>query len=240
MSDKDAPRTDFGNAPQRLAALVGLPALVQEFGLPFAEVLRGFPLSESHFGNEDSSLPYGLLCQIMEWAATLTGCPHIGLLLGSRYDHRCMGLAGQWMQNAPTLGAALTGFIALQPSATRGATAYLQRTGEHDILGYGAYDRAALGHVQNYATVIPMGFNLIRALTGGEATVVEVLFSFRKPRNVRPYAEFFGVPVHFDQPQTGIVLSRDSLKLPIPGASPLDFADLQRRAAALTPPSDTP
>ncbi|MCF1709977.1 AraC family transcriptional regulator [Tabrizicola sp. J26] len=240
MLDNGLRPGDFGNAPQRLAALVGLPHLVAEFGVPFDDVLRGFPVAASTFESDENRIPYGLFCQIMDRAAELTGCPHIGLLLGSRFDHRCMGLAGRWMANAPTLEAALTGFIALQSSATRGATAYLHRTGEDYILGYGAFDRSALGYVQNYATVMPVAFNLIRELTGGKATIVEVLFSFRKPSDIRPYRDFFGVPVLFDQPQTGVVFTKASLALPIPGANLLDFAEMQRRAEALLPPGQSP
>jgi AraC-like DNA-binding protein len=240
MLDKVLRPRDFGNAPQRLAALVGLPALVREFGVAFADVLKGFPVSAAAFENDENRIPYGLFCRIMERAAELTGCPHLGLMLGSRFDHRCMGLAGKWMANAPTLEAALTGFIELQSSATLGATAYLHRTGEHSIIGYGAYDRSALGYTQNYATVIPVAFNFIKALTGGKARVVEILFSFRMPVDCRPYQEFFGVPVHFDQLQTGIVVTRASLALPVVGGNPLHFAEMQRLAAAITPASDAP
>jgi hypothetical protein len=35
-------------------------------------------------------------------------CPHFGLILGSRYDHRILGLPGAWMQNAPDLESALS------------------------------------------------------------------------------------------------------------------------------------
>ena len=240
MLDKVFRPRDFGDAPQRLAALVGLPALVREFGVSFDDVLEGFPISAAIFENDENRIPYGLFCQIMERAVALTGCPHLGLRLGSRFDHRCMGLAGRWMANAPTLGAALTGFVELQSSATRGATAYLHRTGEHYILGYGAFDRSPLGYVQNYMTVMPVAFNLLKALTRGRVTVVEVLFSFRKPEDVRPYKDVFGVPVHFDQTQTGIVFTRAGFALPIPGANPLEFAEMQELAASITPPSETP
>jgi AraC-like DNA-binding protein len=240
MLDKALRPGNLGDAPQRMAALVGLPALVSEFGVALEDVLDGLPIAATSFDSDENRIPYGLFCQIMERAVALTGCPHLGLRLGSRFDHRCMGLAGRWMANAPTLGAALSGFIELQASATRGATAYLHRTGEHYILGYGAYDRSALGHIQNYLTVIPVGYNFLKALTGGKVSVVEILFSFRKPSDVRAYNEVFGVPVRFDQPQTGIVFTRDSLALPVSGANSVHFAEMQRLAASVTPTSDTP
>ena len=87
--------------------------------------------------------------------------------------------------------------------------------------------------------VIPMAFNIVRALTAGKARPLEVLFSFRKPENCKPYTDFFGVPVRFDP---GAVrpeyFQRPSLRAGVAGASPVDFA-LLHRAAAVTPPSAT-
>lgn len=240
MLDNALRQRDFGNAPQRMAAIVGLPALAAEFGVELTAILQGLPLSPAAFESDENRIPYGLACQLLETAAKLTGCPHFGLLLGARFDHRCMGIAGRWMQNASTLELALIGFIGLQASATRGATSYLHRSGDNYIFGYGAYDRSALGYVQNYATVIPMAFSIIKTLTGRQAIILEVLFSFRKPTNPKPYEEFFGVPVRFDQPQTGVILSKSSLALPVVGADAGIFAGLQKLAATMMPPCDTP
>jgi AraC-like DNA-binding protein len=240
MLDSALRRRDFGNAPQRMAALIGLPELAAEFGVDLTTILNDFPLTPATFENIENRIPYALACQLMEKAAKLTGCPHLGLLLGARFDHRSMGILGRWMQNAPTLESALTGFIGLQASSTRGATAYLHRFGDDFIFGYGPYDRAALGYVQNYATVIPVAFNTINALAGRQAVFLEVLFSFRRPANPKPYEEFFGVPVRFDQPQTGLVISKSSLALPVVGADASIFAELQKLAATMVPPCDTP
>lgn len=239
MLDKPLRPGDFGNAPQRMAALVGLPALAAEFGVTLEQILDGLPLSREAFGSDENRIPYGLACEVLERAAALTGCPHLGLLLGARFDHRCMGISGRWMQNAPTLEAALTGFIALQSTATRGATAYLHRMGEHCVFGYGAFDRSAVGCMQIYATVMPVAVNFIRSLTGGKARMHEILFTFRKPMDVRPYEAFFGVTVRFGQPQTAVVMSHSSLGLAIPGARAIDFAELQRQASEMMPPSGT-
>jgi AraC-like DNA-binding protein len=236
MLDGGALQAQFGDAPQRVAALVGLPALLDEFAVPLSAVLEGVPIEPTVFDSDENLIPYGLATRLMEVAAAKTGCPHFGLLLGSRFDHRCMGAAGQWMANAPTLEAALTGFIALQPTATRGATAYLHRYGDDVILGYGAYDHAALGHTQIYACVTAVAANLVPALTNGAVRPVEVLLSFRRPVHAKPYEMVLQAPVRFDQPQTGLVLPFAALGSRIAGANPVDFAALQQRAAAIMPP----
>jgi len=238
MLDIDARPFDFGDSPQRMAALVGLPDVLAESGVAVSDVLAELPLDPSVFDSDENRIPYGLATRLLENAARLTGRADLGLVLGSRFDHRCMGAAGQWMQNAPTLEAALTGFIALQSTATRGATAFLHKHADHVIFGYGAYDRTALGHTQVYSVVISMAANIVRTLTGGQVRPVEVLLSFRKPIDQRPYVDFFGVPVRFDQPLSGLVLSFTGLRARIQGANPIDFAQLQERAASLMPPGD--
>jgi AraC-like DNA-binding protein len=237
MSDADR---DFGNAPQRLASLVGLPALLSEFGVPLDAFLSGLPIDRLVFTSDENRIPYGLATHLLRRAVELSGCQHFCLLLGSRYDHRCMGAAGRWMQNAPTLGAALNGFIALQSTATRGATSYLHRHGGDVIFGYGAFDRSSPDHAHNYAVVIPMAYNIVNMLSGGRARVLEVLFSFRKPTDTRPYSDFFKVPVRFDQPESGLLMAASSLDLPVKGASPVDFAMLQSEANGLMPPGEKP
>ena len=87
--------------------------------------------------------------------------------------------------------------------------------------------------MQNYMVVIPMAFDLVRTLTGGKAVVAEILFSFRKPKDTLPYSQFFGVPVRFDQPATGLVLQSASLELPVPGANPVELAAIRSRTEAL-------
>ena len=46
------------------------------------------------------------------------------------------------------------------------------------------------------------------------------------------------MPVRFDQPETGLVLPFSALGAPIPGARADERARLERRTAALAPPSD--
>ena len=87
------------------------------------------------------------------------------------------------MQNAPDLETALTGFVELQQGNSRGASVYLHRYGDTVIFGYGMYERDTVAHVQGYALVAALIFNMVQVLTGGVAQIAEVLFSFRRPSN---------------------------------------------------------
>ncbi|QJQ33231.1 helix-turn-helix domain-containing protein [Sphingomonas lacunae] len=229
-------------ALQRMSALVGLPALLAEHGVPLASVTDGLDLPPDCFGNPDARIAYGTASRLLTRAAELTGCAHFGLLLGLRHDHRIMGEAGQWMMAAPTLGAALAGFIAIQPTATRGGVAYLNRYGNDIILGYGTVDRFNLLATQQLGSVLAVGLNMVRNLTGGRAQPLEMIFAFRPPANPVLWSRLLGVPTRFNQPENGIILPRSAMLLPVvagdcsKGADAGRLASLQRQAAKGMPP----
>ena len=74
-------------------------------------------------------------------------------------------------------------------------------------------------------------------MTCGAARPAEVLYAFRRPADINPYSKFFNVPIRFDQPETGLVLSLSALAAPIPDARAKELERLKLQAAA-DPPSD--
>lgn len=227
-----------GEAPQRLAVLASLPGLLAEYGVSLDHALEGLPIAVSQFDDPEARVPYWATGALLDRSAALTGCAHLGLLLGSRYDHTILGVVGEWLQTAPDLATALAGFTILQATASRGGVAYLQRMEDSVILGYGIYDRQAVAHDQIYPFATVVGFNLVRGLTRGAVRPLEVLLSIRPPVDPAPFSSVFGVPVRFDQPQTGLVFSRKALATPIGKPAGSDLANAQRRAFATMPPAD--
>jgi len=238
MLDSSAEKIYAWAAPQRMALLTAIPELLGEFGVALEQALAGLPIGPEVFLDQERRIPYYVACELLQRCANLTKCETFGLLLGSRYDHRCLGLPGEWMQHAPDLETALSGFVELQGVNSRGASVYLHRYADQVIFGYGIYESGAVAQEQIYAMVEAMAFNTVRALTGGAVDPIEVLFSFRRPTDVKPYSDFFRVPLRFDQRETGLVLTLSSLAVPITGARADERARLKRRAAALAPPSD--
>ena len=221
-------------------ALVGIPALLCEFGAKLEDVLDGIAIDPHAFDDQDYRIPYWIAGSLLERCAILTGCSHFGLLLGSRYDHRASGFAGEWAANAPSLGAALTGFVDLQDSDSRGATVYFHRAGECWILGYGIYEPNTVGRDQIYLLCAALMLNAIRSLTGGAVEPNEVLLSVRKPAEVAHYKALLAhEEVRFDEIQTGLVFPRSALDAPIPGARPSELERLHRLAVASRPASQT-
>jgi hypothetical protein len=235
-------RTEQGGVPkaevlQRVSVLAGIPALLAHFGASPEAVLDSLPLEADVFDDPERLIPYSVAGRILENCVRVTGCAHFGLLLGSRFDHRSLGVPGARMQQARTLYEALTIFVALQHSNTRGGAAYLHRWGDFVVFGYGIYDRETAGRTQIYGLTVALGFNIIRGLTGGAAAISDVMFSIRQPLDVAPYKAIFGVPLHFGRPQSGIVLSRASMDTPIKRRAGEDRGHAQELNSSVVPPS---
>lgn len=82
-------------------------------------------------------------------------------------------------------------------------------------------------------TAIAALVQLTREFTGKPLRALAVDFVNRRPADVRPYEDFFGGPVRFDQPSTRLLLSAHDLTLPLRGADAALLALLDAQAEAL-------
>ena len=240
MFDANAESNFLVDAPQRVGPLAALPLLLDELGVSFETASADMRFDNQALSDPDRRIPFEAAGELLRRCAELSDCPHLGLLLGMRSDLDVLGSSGEWMRNAPDLEAALSGFIRFQHANSRGASLYLRRHGDAALLGYGIYDRRAVAADQIYALVVAMMFNAVRELSGGRVQPVEILFAFRRPREIEPYTSLFGSRIHFDQPESGIVLTPAALATPVEGARPDALEALERAARASAPPSERP
>lgn len=82
-------------------------------------------------------------------------------------------------------------------------------------------------------TAIAALVQLTREFTGQPLRALAVDFVNRRPADVRPYEDFFGGPVRFDQPATRVVLAARDLALPLRGADAALLALLDAQAERL-------
>ncbi len=222
------------SALQRIGPLADLPAVLEPYGVPVEEVFRGLDVGPDCL-MPDNFLPLSTILPILQRSAELTGCPHIGLTIGARCDHACLGRIGRLMACAPTLREALRDFVGWQIGNSRAAAVYLQRTDSGVIIGYGICDRHTAGAAHLYDLGLAVACNFIRALSGGLARPEAVLISHRAPADIAPYRQVLQAPLLFGQDQTGIILTRSSMDARNPGAHPGErrraLEDLQAPAA---------
>jgi AraC-like DNA-binding protein len=236
----DTPIAGESAALQRLSAIAGaVPALLAEFGCGPDRALQGLPLDVDVFDDPERLIPYSWVCRMLENCATATGCEHFGLVLGSRFDHRSLGVPGARMQQAGTLGEALSIFVALHQLNSRGAAAYLHRWGETFVFGYGIYDRHVTAREQIHGLNMALGLNIVRQLTNGAARIFEVTFSSKAPSDLGAYRAFFGVPLRFGQAQTGLLLPRAAMELRPTGRLSDREVQRQERESSVVPGSNS-
>lgn len=215
------------NVPsQRVGPVAELPGLLDDLGIDRKEVFARSGIEPDQLV-ADARFPYPSLVGLIERSAQLASCPHLGLLLGARNDHRALGVIGEMMACAPTLGDALRDYVGLQIGYSRGAVVYLQRVEDGYFVGYGLYDAHTGPSRQVHDLVVAMGCNMVRVLTAGKAQPLRVLECAGQPDNPAPYRSVLKTTAVFDQEQTGIIISAPDMARALPDADPARHRELR-------------
>jgi AraC-like DNA-binding protein len=212
----------FAGAYQRAGAFAHAAELLREFGVLPEEVGRGLGVDLANL-THDVQFPFSAGLTLLERAAERTGCPHFGLLLGSRYRWRSHGAIHQLASQAPTLRQGLLDFVNWQLGYSSGAVVYLNRIGPDYAFGYGIYDRASPGGIQLYDVCVAVGCDILRELSGGQVAPTEIFFCHDAPDDPEPYRRILKVPLVFNSNQCCLMISGNMIDLPRP------HADLEAR-----------
>jgi hypothetical protein len=233
MSGSFSPEKDL----QLVGPLSSVPELLRRFGINPAEVLTAAGLSATALDNPEATIPYAEAGLLLEVAADQTRCPHFGLEVGKQIWTTSLGLVGQLMRNAPTVGVALQDFAANQHRNAHGSVAYLLPDKQHVFWGYAVYYphiRGYRGYHLIYDCAAMGGFNVVCELTGaGHKHAIEVLLSRSEPPDLAPYQQAFGVKLRFNAEQTALLLPKAVLDHPVAGADADLRKVLEQRVAAL-------
>ncbi len=92
------------NALQRVGILALLPGFVQRLDGSVPEVLSTADLEPQALEDPDNTIPIQAAGLLLQTAASNTRCPHFGLELGKLLGVASLGLIGEVMRSASTLG----------------------------------------------------------------------------------------------------------------------------------------
>jgi AraC-like DNA-binding protein len=205
---------------QRVGFLVVVPDLLRDFGVDPAKVLAAAGLDERALSKPDDMIPYAAMGRLVQIAVEETETPHFGLLIGQRIGITSLGLIGELMHNAPTMGMALRDLAAHQHRHARGAVVYVLTQQTYAIFGYAVYHPDMEGNAEIFDGAAAAAFNIVRSMVrADEADRLEVLLSRRRPEDVAPYVQFFGATPYFDADQTGVLFPVEWLDRPLAGAN---------------------
>ncbi len=211
--------SDLGDA--RIGPIMSLPSVLEEFGASLQKALATAGLSPQIFADANNRIPFHQFGRLLESCVELTGCEHIGLMVGERFDLAGFGPIGDLMSNSASVGDALRSLLQHLHLHDRGAAPIMLPLGDNcTLLGYSIYRHGTPATAQIYDVAISIAYRILSQLCGAKWAPLQVQFSHKPPSDTRPYRKLFKSQVSFDADISGIVFDSSWMQLSIPGADP--------------------
>ena len=224
---------------QRVGFLALVPGVLRDFGLAPAEVLAAAGLREDALANPEAMIPYSAMGRLVRISAERANAPHFGLLIGQRIGMPSLGLIGDLMRSAPTIGVALQDLVKHQHRHARGAVVYVLTHGRHALFGYAIYQPGIVGNAQITDGAAAAAFNIVRSMIRDEeATQLDVLLMRTRPVDIGPYLRFFRTNPHFNADHTGVLFPLQWLDRPIAAYDPKRRQMLESKVEAFSMTGD--
>lgn len=207
-------------ATQRVGPLAELPAVLLELGADVGEVFEGSGVDPSCV-SPDLRMGFPELLHLLERAAQISGCPHIGLLFGLRFEVvKHHGIIGELMHSAPTLKQAFVDCVTWQLGYSSGAIVYLNQLDDEYAFGYGTYEVSSQGTRVLYDVIVCIAARMVHELSDGKAKVVEAHFAHSGSADTATYERLLRLPIRFNQNRTGVLVKAEAMRLKPPNANP--------------------
>ncbi|MCB2020465.1 MAG: AraC family transcriptional regulator [Burkholderiaceae bacterium] len=213
----------------RIGPLRALPTVLREWGVEPQRAFARAGVDPGLFDDAESRMPFEALSRLLDICSKLSGCAHLGLLVGERFDLRAFGPLGQLMRNCPTLGDALHCLLHNLYLLDHAATVLLLKveTGRV-LLGYSIYRHGSAAALQVLDAAIAVGYRLLAELGGRRWQPVRVQLAHGRPRSVEAFRAVFGPHLVFNAEVSGIVFDADWLGQGIAGADATLHAQLSQ------------
>lgn len=215
-----------------LTALLGLPEVLEGFGIPPEPLLKAAAFRREDFGDHERTSTFAQLDDLFGTCERETKCPHFGLLLGQYVDLQALGITGRLARNADCVGAALQDLVAYFTLHDSGGAPHLAIHDGTVSLGYGIHT-PGIRHADHVYDLAAVGLrNSMRQLCGPQWRPDVILLPRRRPADMSPYREILGTPVRFDAVQCAMLFPASWLQRTITDADPMLHSLLEERAAA--------
>ena len=225
------PLSSAGNI--RLAIFMTLPALLRELGHDPQPVLAAVGLKSLSMSEPDTFTPFENIDRLLRHCRDVTGCEHIGLLVGQRVSLSYLGVLGFAMKSAESVGTALADLSRYRALHDQSALINLQRDGALVSLRYLLMQSAVTAPEQVYDCAIAIGCSLLRDLCGPDWAPSRVMLGREAPRNTAPYKKFFRCPITYDNDWSGLEFHSRWLRNAPTGADPLLYRHMLREIQEL-------
>lgn len=215
---------------QGVGVLSCLPAVLMELGVDCEGLLREAGLVADALDRPDGWVAVQQAVTAVRLAEERALCPHIGLLVGQRFQFGQIGLLGELILASTTVGDGLRNYAVHHRLCSQACTAFLLDYGRIAECGFAFYRAGNAGLPVVYDVLLAGLVAALRTLCGTQWSPCEVHFARSAPADLAPYRAHFRCSLRFDSDRSSVVLPADDLDRPIAGADPARFRALEQEA----------
>jgi AraC-like DNA-binding protein len=222
----------------RVAGATPIPRMLREAGLDAAAILAEHGLPPDALDDPERLISAARLGALLETCIARTGWEDFGLRAGAQGGLEVLGLVGDLVRTAATVGEGLRGLILNLHLHDRVGIAHLDVTGQSASFGYTNYRHGPPGTVHINTAAMAIAANIVRELCGPRFVFNEVRLVCREPRDPSPYRRFFRAPVRFNSDDALLTFPAHWLASPVARRDPDKWDALTRHLEALAATSD--
>jgi AraC-like DNA-binding protein len=217
----------------RVGPMGQIPAVLRTLGIDPEPVFSEIGYTLEQFRDPDFRISYLKNGQLLARCAAESGCEHFGLLTGQSASPSQLGTAGYLLRSAPDVASALEDLLHNLDLHDEGGSITLSTANGVTLLGYTVHQPEVEGIDQIYDLAIALGCNILRTLCGPAWVPTEIALARKKPRNTRPYKNFFKTAVRFDAEESTIVFPSRWLDHAVPSADAFLHRHIEKEASTL-------
>ena len=207
----------------RVGAIMQLTEVLSGFEIGLGAVLTRLGHPQHLFGDPENTIAMRDLGALLERCVALTGCQHLGLLLGQSIRLEGLGLLGELLPHCTDVRTALACFQNYNHLHDRGGMTTCSVEGDTAILGYTLLAGPFPGSDQIQDTVLAMGVAIMRGLCGARWRPRSALLARRRPDDLRPYQRLLECPLDTNAESTSLAFPCGDLDIPVAGTDPAKF-----------------
>jgi len=217
----------------RCGPLAALPVVIDRLGADADALLAEFGLTRGHFDDAENTVPTAVVGRLFRRIVEVTGCDHLGVLLGRPVTLSAMGAVGVLMQASPNVAHAIEVMGKHFHVHDKGAQLSVEADSKAVRIGYrlAALDVDMVEEIYTLAAMAGLAF--LRALCGKSWRPLEFELPFCRPRAVETLRKALGVPLTFDAERMWMIFPAADLARPLASADPLLYRMMAERIEQL-------
>ena len=221
-------------------AATGIGSFIATHGGEPEKIFEITGLDPSAIKDTRASLDLATYVAMLENAARETGQDNFGLLYGRGYRPEMLGLIGEIILAAPTLGSALEHLALWFPWHQQATETRFIPWGDRWLLTYRILDGSVIDRRQDAELTMGMFVNIFRTCLGARWTPDIVLFEHPRPGYWKQHESVFDAETHWSQPHNAIIFKNRKLDAAMPQADRLALAVRTQELLQLTGSSGAP